>query len=410
MTSYRISGAQILADAGLADASVLVEDGAIVEIGDPPKNGAVEIDARGLILAPAIVDIHGDAFERQIAPRPSVFFPLDVAVLDTDRQLAAQGVATAYHALTLSWEPGLRSVEQGAAFIDAVEANAERLTVDHRLQLRWETFAFEALPLIERVARPGAQKPPAIAFNDHTSMTVRAFDVPVTDRAFEQSPEFETAPFDDDRLKQRTAGSAKRAGVSDDAYVELLEQVWSRRPEVDQTIRRVAEIGRAAGAPMLSHDDTREETRAYYRALGAGIAEFPMCEAVARRAKARGEAVVLGAPNAMRGGSHIGSLSAADMVEAGVCDVLASDYAYPAMLAAAGRLAAEKRADLWTVWSCVSDGPARALGLNDRGRIAVGLRADLVALDWPVAKGGAPAVRLTMSAGRIAYLSGDLIQ
>lgn len=406
MASYRIEGGRVLLDEGLVEASILVENGVIAEIGSPPASpGETRLDARGLIVAPAIVDIHGDAFERQVSPRPGVYFPLDVAVLDTDRQLAAQGVATAYHALTLGWGPGLRSVERGAAFVDALDANAARLTVDHRVQLRLEVFAFEALPLIERVA--GAAKTPAIAFNDHTSMMLRPFDTPVTQRVFELSDQFEAVPFDDPRFSARIESDLRRSGLSAEDYLALLERIWRRRPEVEQFIEAVAAIGRTVGAPMLSHDDSQEEARDFYRRKGAAIAEFPMNETVARDAKARGETVVFGAPNVVRGGSHIGSLSAADMVEAGVCDVLASDYAYPALLAAAGRLLAEKRGDLRRVWSCVSSGPADALKLADRGRLAPGLRADLVALDWP--DGGAPAARMTMSAGRVAYLSGDLL-
>lgn len=407
MSAYLITGGQVLLETGLEDAAIRVDDGVITEIGQPPRDGAVLIDASGLILAPAIIDIHGDAFERQVAPRPNVYFPLDVAVLDTDRQLAAQGIATAYHALTLSWEPGLRSVDQGAAFIDALAASSERLTVDHRLQLRWETFAFDAIPLIQRAAQAG--RTPSIAFNDHTSMLLRAFDVPVTDRAFEQSPDFKTADLSDPRLRARHAKSAQRAGLSEEEYFALLGSVWAQRPDVPAAIAKVAAIGREAGCPMLSHDDTQVETRHYYRALGADIAEFPMRRPVAADARAEGEAVVLGAPNVVRGGSHVGSLSAADMIEDGLCTVLASDYAYPALPAAAGRLAAEKRADLWTIWSCISAAPAAALGLDDRGRLAPGLRADIVALDWPIAAGGAPATQLTLSGGRIAYLSGDLL-
>ena len=103
----------------------------------------------------------------------------------------------------------------------------------------------------------------------------------------------------------------------------------------------------------------------------------------------------------MRGGSHIGSLGAAEMVEAGLCDMLASDYYYPAMLAAVDRLDREKRADRLALWSLISSGPARAMGLDDRGEISVGKRADLVLVDWP--GGGAPAVQGTWVEGRVAY-------
>jgi alpha-D-ribose 1-methylphosphonate 5-triphosphate diphosphatase len=391
-----IEGARLLTADGLEEGRLTVEGGRIAEIGGPSRGAAV--DGRGLILAPALVDLHGDAFERQVMPRAGVFPPLDVALLDTDRQLAANGIATAYHALTLSWEPGLRSVERAAGILRALGALAPALLVENRVQLRWETFAFEALEVIEEaLAGPPL---PSIAFNDHTSMTMRAFDVAIQDRAFELSPDFAIAALDDERMRARTTRKAERADLPDEAYRALLGRIWGRRGEVDATIRRVAAMGRAAGAPMLSHDDTRAETRSYFRALGARVAEFPMVMEAARAAREAGDAIVFGAPNAMRGGSHIGSLGAADMVEAGLCDALASDYFHPALLAAMGRLHAERRAPLPALWSLVSAGPARAMGLADRGRLAAGQRADLVLLDWP--EGGVPRIRALWVAGRPA--------
>ncbi|MHA3915414.1 alpha-D-ribose 1-methylphosphonate 5-triphosphate diphosphatase [Halovulum sp. GXIMD14793] len=395
-----ITGAQVLLEDGLQDVSVTVSGGKIVEIGtDRPASH--RIDGRGLILAPALVDIHGDGFERQLMPRPKVFFPTDTAILETDRQLAGNGIGTAYHALTLSWEPGLRAIDRGAEYMAAQDRLEPRLTVDNRIQLRWETFAFEALDLIaERLQGP---KRPSIAFNDHTTMAMRAFDIDVTDRPFELS-EAEIAPLSDARMKQRCAGNAKRAGISEDEYIALLSKVWDRRDRVDDTIRQVAALGRDADSPMLSHDDSQLEMRDYFAGLGVNIAEFPMCDATAQAAKARGEWVVLGSPNAVRGGSHIGSLHAADMVEDGVCDILASDYYHPAMLAAAARLMDEKRGSLARIWATISANPAKASGLTDRGEIATGKRADLVLVEWP--EGGTPAIRMTMSAGHIAYYAG----
>lgn len=398
--NIKIIGASVILPDDVVETDVLVQDGTITEIGtsDP---GEIEIDGRGLFLAPALIDVHGDAFERQVMPRPNVFFPMDAALLDTDRQLASNGIATAYHALTLSWEPGLRSVDRGRELIQGINDLTSRLTVENRIQLRWETFAFEAIDLM----REALQSPltPSVAFNDHTSMSMRAFDVPVQQRAFEQSPEFSVASLDDNRMHQRCAGKAKRAGLSEDEYIAMLSRVWERRDEVGAAIEQIAQLGRAVKAPMLSHDDTRIETRNYYRNLGAGISEFPMTTEVAHEARSNGDEIVFGAPNVVRGGSHIGSPSAADMVEQGVCDVLASDYFYPAMLAAVARLHHERRAPLSKLWSLVSSGPARASGLVDRGEIAPGLRADLVLVDWP--QGATPAVSMTLSQGRIAYQS-----
>ena len=390
-------GAQVYLSGDIVETTVTIADGQIAEIGGPTQ-GEV-IDARGLFLAPALIDVHGDAFERQLMPRPGVFFPTETAVIDTDRQLATNGIATAYHAITLGWEPGLRDVARGRDLMQAMRDLAPRLTVENRVQLRWETFAFEALDVIEW-ALTGPLLP-SVAFNDHTSMTMRAYDVPIQDRAFELSPDFSIASLDDDRMKKRTASKAHRAGLSEEDYIALLGRVWDRRDAGPKAIAQVAQMARTSGAPMLSHDDTRSETRRYFRDLGASVAEFPMVIEAAEAARAGGDPIILGAPNAARGGSHIGSLGAGDMVEAGLCDALASDYFYPAMLAAVAKLEAERRADRLALWWLISTGPARAMNLHDRGEITVGKRADLVLLDWPA--GCVPAIQGTWVAGRCAY-------
>ncbi len=396
---FTILGAMVYLPDQIAETNVTVEKSHIVEIGGPVQ-GEV-IDARGLILAPAMIDVHGDAFERQLMPRPNVYFPMDAALIDTDRQLASNGIATAYHAVTLGWEPGLRAVARGRSLIESLVRLAPRLTVENRVQLRWETFAFdEAFETIDWALQ--APLTPSLAFNDHTSMTMRAFDTAVQDRAFEHSPDFDTAALDDERLKQRTAGHAKRAGLDEHAYLDLLRKVWDRRLDVPNDIKTIAAAARKADAPMLSHDDTRAETRDYFRELGADTTEFPMVLDAAQAARQNGDTIIFGAPNAARGGSHIGSLGAGDMVEAGLCDALASDYFYPAMLSAVARLDAEKRLDRQAIWSLVSSGPAKSMKLTDRGRIEKGTRADLVLIDWP--EGQTPAIRNTWVGGRTAYL------
>lgn len=391
------AGASVYLPDGIAETTVTIEDGSIVAIGGPVQGDV--IDARGLILAPALIDVHGDAFERQLMPRPGVFFPIEAAVLDTDRQLATNGIATAYHAITLGWEPGLREVTRGRDLMQTIRDLAPRLLVENRVQLRWESFAFEALETIEW-ALDGPLLP-SVAFNDHTSMTMRAYDVPIQDRTFEFSPDFTVAELDDDRMRKRTSSKAHRSGISEDDYIALLGEVWNRRNDVPGTIEKVAEMARAKGAPMLSHDDTRAETRAWFRDRGAHVAEFPMVMEATEAARANGDTIIFGAPNAARGGSHIGSLGAGDMVEAGMCDALASDYFYPAMLAAVARLDADRRADRLKLWSLVSSGPARAMDLSDRGKIAVGTRADLVLVDWP--DGHPPAICGTWVEGRPAF-------
>jgi alpha-D-ribose 1-methylphosphonate 5-triphosphate diphosphatase len=398
MEPFVIEGAEVVLDDRVVRVSVRVEDGRVAAL-DGARDGARIVDGGGLLLAPALVDIHGDAFERQLMPRPGVFFPVEAALLETDRQLAANGIATAYHALTLSWEPGLRSVAQGEAVVGALDRLAPRLAVENRLQLRWETFCLEALPLMERALQ--GPLTPSVAFNDHTSMALLDPAVPLQERPFDLAPDYPLTDMAHPAFAEKMEGRAKRSGVSAEAFTRLIAEVWERRPAVPGAIAEVAGLARAKAAPMLSHDDSRTEGRDFYRAHGARIAEFPMNRTVARSARDGGDWIAFGAPNATRGGSHLGSPGAAEMIAEGLCDILASDYFYPAMLAAVARLRADGVADLPSLWRLVAANPAAASGLTDRGRIAPGLRADLVLIDWP--EGGTPAAVLTLSGGRLAH-------
>lgn len=398
MLPFVIEGASVILPGRVARVAVRVEDGLISAI-DGPRDGARVIDGRGHVLAPAMVDIHGDAFERQLMPRPGVMIPTEAALLETDRQLAANGIATAYHALTLSWEPGLRSVAIGQEVVAALAALAPRLTVENRVQLRWETFCFEALPLID--AALAGPLLPALAFNDHMTMAVLHPSVALQDRPFDHDPAFPVVDMHSPGFAAKMEPRARRSGMAVSDFTGLMREVWMRRAEVPAAIAEAAALARAAGAPMLSHDDSRAETRSFYRRHGARISEFPMNRTTAEAARAAGDRIVFGAPNAARGGSHLGSPGAGYMVAAGLCDILASDYYYPAMLAAMARLEADGVGRIDQLWPLVAANPADALGLPDRGEIAIGKRADLTLLEWP--EGQSPAVRHMFVEGRAAY-------
>jgi alpha-D-ribose 1-methylphosphonate 5-triphosphate diphosphatase len=393
-----IEGARLILDDRIETGSVRIEAGKITGI-DVARDGAAVMQAGGYILAPAFVDIHGDAFERQLMPRPGVTVPTEAALLETDRQLSANGIATAYHALTLSWEPGLRSVETGWQVVRALEALRPRLTADNRIQLRWETFCPEAEPLIAHVLA-GPDRP-ALAFNDHTTAALLHPEIALHDRPFDQVESYPVTDLAAETFLRKMGERAKRAQMGTADFVDLIASVWARRDAVPGHIERMAALARTFRAPMLSHDDSQLETRTYYRELGAQVAEFPMHERVLLAAREAGDPIVLGAPNAMRGGSHLGSPGAAEMIGRNLCDILASDYYYPAMLGAMVRLHADRVAPLETLWRLVSTNPATAMGLTDRGRIAPGLRADLVLLDWP--EGHAPAPVRTWVSGRTGY-------
>jgi alpha-D-ribose 1-methylphosphonate 5-triphosphate diphosphatase len=376
MRGLAIVNADLLLPDGIAaDSTVICEDGMIAAVGGAAGDREV-LDAGGRLLAPGIIDLHGDAFERQVMPRPGTFFPLDMALMETDRQLAANGITTAFHGLTLSWEPGLRSLASGEAFVDALRRMLPHLAVDNRLHLRWETFAFDA---IDRVCEWLADEhKPVLAFNDHTTSMLRKMREP-----------------------SKMQVMAQRSGLELEAFRALIEAAYARREEVPAAVAHVAAAARAAGVAMLSHDDYTPQMRRGYRELGCHVAEFPMTPPTVAEARGAGEHVVLGAPNVVRGGSHIGAINAADAVEAGDCTVLASDYYYPTLLAAVFRLHRERGLPLHQVWPLVGASPAAAAGMPDRGTIAAGQRADLVLVASP--EGAPPAVAATLVAGRIVY-------
>ena len=366
-----ISGGQVLSpEGGFERRDLAVADGRIAAAG---SGGGEVLDASGLLVLPGIVDIHGDAFERQIMPRPGVHFPLDVALLDTDRQMAANGITTAYHAVTWSWEPGLRGRGTLVALMNALEALEGRLVVDTRLHLRIETYNLGAAD--ELCEWMGAGKVDLLAFNDH----------------FEEI-------YEQCRDGEKIGKYAERAGLAHDAFLDLLEEVRKVAPEVPAAMRRVAAAAEAAGVVRLAHDEETLEDRSLYRSLGALISEFPEIVPVAREAAAAGEDVVFGAPNVLRGGSHAGCPGAADMVREGFCTVLASDYYYPALLLAPFRLAEQGILALEKAWPLVSANPARAAGLADRGALVEGARADILLVD---PSGPVPRPAAVLAGGRL---------
>lgn len=350
---FAIAGGKALLPSGFqADAVITVERGVIVDIGSE-ANGAPVLDAKGLWVLPGIIDLHGDAFERQIMPRPGVHFDLQLALAETDRQLVSNGISTAYHGVTFSWEPGLRSRDTLVALMAALDAAAGYLSCDTRLHLRHETFNLEGeAEVLEWLAEGRVD---LLAFNDHTPDILRKLGEPTGNAT----------------LLQRT-------GLTAPALQALAERVESRRDVVPASIRRLAAAARKAGVPMASHDDPSPTVRADFQALGCGISEFPKTTDTAALARQLGNPVVLGAPNVVRGGSHCNAVSASEMVRDGLCTVLTSDYYYPALPHAAFQLSQQGVCDLDTAWALVSSNPADAVGLADRGRLAVGLRGDML--------------------------------
>ena len=330
-------------------------------------------DARGCWVMPGIVDIHGDAHERALQPRPGVGFAPEFAWRDTAAQLLAAGITTAYLGVTLSWEPGLRSARMFHALLDA----ARPATPEMRIHLRFEADNLDALP--DALAAMEAGRIHLLGFNDHTPGIAKKLHDPA-----------------------QLAKYAGRGGVSEAEFRGMIDAALAHRPAVPAARAQLAEAARAGGIPMLSHDDANLADRAAFRALGAGICEFPITEAVAADARAAGEHVVMGAPNVVRGGSHLGWASAAPLAERGLVTILASDYHWPALFEAPFVMMRRGVLGPAAAWALVSANPAEALGLADRGHLGAGARGDALVIEGAP---DAPRLLAVFCAGALAWIA-----
>lgn len=375
-------GRTLLPGAGLVEAALLVEDGVIAAVDGPVPPVDATLDARGLLVLPGMVDLHGDWFELLVQPRPGTRFPLDLALAEAGRQFLLNGVTTAYLAQGCSWEGGIRGTAAAGELIAWLAAHRGRPGCDLRVHLRHETFNVDAVAEVEAwIAAGGIHM---LVLNDHLA-------------------DYETRVEDPARL----AFWAAKAGHDTDGFVAAIRAARRREAEVDATLDRLCAAAQAAGVPVGSHDDPDPETRAAFAARGAPIAEFPLTRATAAAARAAAQPVILGAPNALRGRSSAGNASASEVVADGNCDALCSDYYLPALLAAPFALAARGVLPLERAWDLVAGGPARTAGLDDRGRIAPGCRADLILVD---AEPPVPRVVGTIASGRLAHAEGRLLR
>ena len=333
-------------------------------------------DADGLLVLPGIVDIHGDAFERQIQPRPDTVFAHDIALADTDCQLVANGITTACHGLTYSWEGGLRGRKAAIALLDQVALQRQSAHADHRIHLRFENHHLEGVTdVLDWIARGRID---FLAFNDHLPSIATKSARPEKLAAF--------------------AGRARCDGL---AFLARLRSAQSRSADVPQAVEWIAAACRKHAVPMASHDDESCYDRERYQALGVGISEFPRTQDALFAAMALDNRVVMGAPNVLLGGSHCGGLAAIDAVRSNMCDMLASDYYYPSLLHAPFKLAQQGACSLAEAWRLVAENPADALGLADRGRLAPGCRADLLLVE--ALPSGSVRLIATIAGGKLAY-------
>ena len=381
LSDFRI----VLADRVIERGALRIEDGLIAEISETPVSHA-GIEGQGLLLLPGMIDMHGDMIEREIEPRPGVRMPMEMGLRDLDLRLATAGITTAY--ASLSFAPGstyghMRSYDFTSALIRAVVAARPHLLIDHRVHARFEVTFPAALSVVKELVGEGSVD--LVSLCDHTPGQGQYRD-----------------------LDLQAASISKNKGISLEAAAGQLQQRIRERREtagdLTATLRAITQYCALHGVPVASHDDDTVEKVTLMDSLGANISEFPVTLEAAEEAHRRSMVNAMGAPNALRGQSYSGNLSARDAHAAGLLDLLAADYHPSAMLPAVLVLAEADPDGLEGAARLTSLNPARALGLEDRGQIRVGLRADLLA----ASRTDINQVHATFSRGRLVHADGTL--
>ena len=373
MARWIFEHAAVLRPTGWSSDPLAVMDGTLADTGDGQR-----IDLTGYEIRPGIIDLHGDGFERHLAPRRGALADLNLGVVSLAAELAANGITTAMLAQFWSWEGGMRGPAFALRMFEAVRAVGPTVPVDLMLQMRLETHDIDAFAEAETALDRFAIR--YVVFNDHLPH----------DRLAEG------------RRPKRLIGTALKSGCNPEAHLALMQRLFDGRAAVPAALDALAARLHARGILLGSHDDPTAAVRETWRARGVAVSEFPESVEAAEAAHTAGEPVILGAPNVVRGASHAGNVSARHLIEAGLCDALASDYHYPAPATAAG-IARSLGLDDVAAWRLVAEGPARILGLQDRGRIAPGLRADLV-----ITNRDSGRIEATIAGGKIAWLTAPL--
>ena len=371
----RLTGAHILRDGEMQLRSVGLNDGRLA------RGPLPEVDLTGFYVLPGIIDLHGDGVEHPMAPRPSAPFPLAAGLASFDREAASHGVTTAFMAQGWSWEGGHRSPDHCEAVLAALQAYRPHAMTDLRIQIRAEThLVSETQRLIQTVRRFGVGY---VVFNDHL------------EEGFQMS---RVAPA----AFNHWAG---KVGKTPEELAEAIQVAMDARGQVARSLCQLAEAFDEIGVVYGSHDDPDGETREKFRMVGAHVAEFPLTLRAAAAAHAMFSPVIMGAPNVVRGQSQAGNASASDLIAAGLCDALVSDYHVPALPLAVWSLVDRGILSLPKAWGLISANPAEILRMTDRGRLQPGLRADLVVIE-----AASRRIEATICGGRLTYLAGTAAQ
>ena len=353
-----LANARLILPEGVVEGRLSFRGGEIVEIATGAGVPAGAVDCEGDMLAPGLVELHTDNLERHIRPRPSAHWPHKPAIVAHDAELAACGITTVFDAIRVGSIEGKGGIGWSRYARDlADEVLAMRTTgalkISHHLHLRAEICSHS---LVEELAQFGPEdRVGIVSLMDHTPGQRQFADI-----------------------GQYATYMKGKHGLSDAVFNEHV----ATRQALGERVRDVHEMAaeQAAqrfGAVLASHDDTLVEHVVRSAEHGIRLAEFPTTQEAARACHQHGIAVMMGAPNLVRGGSHSGNVSASDLAKAGLLDVVSSDYV-PAALLYSAVILGELWGDMSRAMATVTSAPAKAAGLMDRGQLAEGLRADLL--------------------------------
>lgn len=341
-----------LPDELVHDGSLLVEDERILSVCPSAPAFHRELDGGGALCLPGLIDLHCDALEKEVEPRPKVAFEHAFALANSDRRNLNAGITTVYHAISFAGgEWGVRDPQIASRVVR--EVRSFRGLVEHRVHARFEVTDDGSMDPLCALLADGVVD--LLSFMDHSpgqgQFSELAAYVAYMTRTYHVSE-----------------AEATRIGAG---------KVESRRLAPGRMLR-LAVLARARGIALASHDDDSAEKVAAMALLGVTISEFPIGLAAAKAAVAAGMVTLFGAPNVQRGRSSGGNVRALDVIMAGACTGLCADYHPPSLLAAVLQLPGISPLSLPDAIRLATVGPARAAGLSDRGSIANGQRADLL--------------------------------
>lgn len=383
-----ITGGTIVLPDQIVRGTVLLQNGRIEAIVPAEQaditHGAYRIIAAdGMYVVPGMIDIHSDAIEKEIEPRPGSRFPMEMAFYELERKLVAHGITTIYHGLSMSGGVGVRSdevVEQ--ALLVFHRLSHARSLIRHRLHLRYEVINFPAIDIVRK--HIGDKSIHLLSFMDH-SPGQGQYSAPGSYEVY----------------------VSKTHGLQGAAAKAMAQHMVEKHKQIDwQMLKQLAQSAISADIPVASHDDDSPEKINQVLDCGISVSEFPMNLQTAIYASECGLHVSVGAPNIVRGGSHGKNMSALDAIHTNAAHIICSDY-YPSAMLASVFCLINQGMDMAKAFRMVTLNPARALKVDGNlGSIEVGKCADLLLVE---VFEGHPLVRKTLVNGEIVYQS-DYVQ